>query len=103
MTRAREVRAERLLGKLLVDAGGVPVGRIEDIEVHPAGDDYLATHALVGPDSRLARMLASAEQLPTLRALGVSRAPRIRRVPWSWLDLSDPDHPRLRPSVVEDG
>jgi sporulation protein YlmC with PRC-barrel domain len=98
----REVRLERLMGKLLVDATGVAVGRIEDVDASPDGEDYLVTHVLVGPEGRLARLLASLHQLPTLRAVGLGRKPRIRRIPWTWLDLSDPSHPRLLPTVAKD-
>ena len=103
MSARREIRLERLMGKLLVDAGGVAVGRIEDVEAYPDGDeDYLVTHVVVGPAGRLARMLASLHQLPTLSALGVGRKPRTRRIPWTWLDLADPSHPRLLPTVGKD-
>lgn len=102
MSAAREVRLERLLGKLVVDAAGVPVGRIEELEAEPAGDAYLVTHAHLGPESHVARLLAFGHQLPTLRTLGIGRKPRMRRVPWAWLDLSDPERPRLRRSVLED-
>jgi sporulation protein YlmC with PRC-barrel domain len=98
----REVRLERLLGRLLVDATGVPVGRIEDVEAYPDGEDYLVTHVVVVPEGRLAGLLAAMHRLPTLRALGLGRKPRTRRVPWTWLDLSDPSHPRLLPNVAED-
>jgi hypothetical protein len=90
------------MGKLLVDATGVAVGRIEDVDASPDGEDYLVTHVLVGPEGRLARLLASLHQLPTLRAVGLGRKPRIRRIPWTWLDLSDPSHPRLLPTVAKD-
>lgn len=102
MSVRREVRLERLMGKLLVDATGVAVGRIEDVDASPDGEDYLVTHVLVGPEGRLARLLASLHQLPTLRAVGLGRKPRIRRIPWTWLDLSDPSHPRLLPTVAKD-
>ena len=100
---AREVRLERLIGKLVVDAFGLPFGRIEDVIAEPQGDEYLVTHLLIGPNSRLAQLLASAHELPTLRALGLGRRPRVRRVPWSWFDLTDPDRPQLRRSVADDG
>jgi sporulation protein YlmC with PRC-barrel domain len=103
MSMASEVRLERLLGKLVVDAFGLPFGRIEDVIAEPQGDEYLVTHLLIGPNSRLAQLLASAHELPTLRALGLGRRPRVRRVPWSWFDLTDPDRPQLRRSVADDG
>jgi sporulation protein YlmC with PRC-barrel domain len=103
MTPAREVRLERLLGRLLVDAAGLAVGRIEDVEAEPDGDEYVVTYALVGPEGRLARLLAFMHQLPTLRAAGLGRKPRVRRVPWAWLDLTNPERPRLRASVPGTG
>jgi sporulation protein YlmC with PRC-barrel domain len=102
MSAGREVRLERLLGRLVLDATGRPTGRIEDVEARPDGDAYVVTHVLLGPDGRLAQLLAGAYELPTLRGLGLGRKPRIRRVPWEWLDLSDPECPRLRASVRED-
>jgi sporulation protein YlmC with PRC-barrel domain len=102
MSARREVRLERLLGLLLVDATGVPVGRIEDVEAYPDGEEYLVTHVVVVPEGWLAGLRASMHQLPTLRTLGLGRKPRTRRVPWTWLDLSDPSHPRLLPTVAED-
>jgi hypothetical protein len=100
MTARREIRLERLMGRPLVDAHGYVVGCIEDVEAEPVGDDYVVTQVIVGPHGRLARLLSLGHQLPTLRAAGLGRRPRIRRVPWSWLDLSDPYHPRLLPTVV---
>ncbi len=88
------------MGCLLMDAHGFPVGRIEDVEAVPDGDEYLVTHLVVGPHGRLARLLAFGHQLPTLRALGLGRRARTRRVPWTWVDLSDPEHPRLLQTVV---
>jgi sporulation protein YlmC with PRC-barrel domain len=99
MTRGREVRLERLIGKRVVDATGQSMGSVEDLEAEPDGDTYLVTHVLLGPDQWLARLRAFAHQLPTMRALGIGRKARVRRVPWTWLDLSDPEHPRLRETV----
>lgn len=102
MTDTHEVRLERLLGRRLVDAHGRVAGRIEEVEAKPVGDDYLVTHVVIGEHGRIARFLAFAHQIPTFRALGLSRPLRVRRIPWVWLDLSDPDHPRLHRSVAGD-
>jgi hypothetical protein len=99
MSPLTEIRVERLLGRLLVDAQGTAFGRIAEVEAEPRGDAYVVTAVLVGPEGRLARTLAFLHQLPTLRAVGIGRKPRVRRVPWSWLDLTDPAHPRLRRKV----
>jgi sporulation protein YlmC with PRC-barrel domain len=102
VSAGQEVRLERVLGRLVRDATGRPAGRIEDVEAEPDGDAYLVTYALLGPTRWVAQLLAVGYRLPTLRALGLGRKPRIRRVPWPWLDLSDPERPRLKPTVVGD-
>ena len=101
MTTTSEIRLERLLGRVLVDAIGNAVGTVEDVVAQPDGDEYLVTHVIVGPHRPLARALAFGYQIPVLKALGLVRT-EVCRVPWIWLDLSDPDCPRMRESVVED-
>jgi hypothetical protein len=101
MMAPRKVRLERLLGRPLVDAHGHTVGAIEDVVADPVGEEYHVTHVVVGPHAWLPRLLAFWHQIPTLRALGLGRRPRLKRLPWTWLDLSDPEHPQLVPSVVD--
>lgn len=101
MSPPAEIRVERLLDRRLVDAQGMAFGRIREVEAEPRGDAYLVTAVLVGPEGKLARALAFLHQLPTLRAVGIGRRPRVRRVPWSWLDLTDPANPRLRAKAPE--
>ena len=103
MTAPREIRLERLLGKRLVDAFGYAVGIIEEVVAEPDGDDYRVTHVVVGPHALLARLLAFGHQIPLLAAMGLGRGPRLRQVPWEWLDLADPDRPRLLESVAKGG
>jgi hypothetical protein len=74
---------------------GRPIGRIEDVRVEPDGDDYLVTAFLLGPLELLPRLLAFAGELPTFRALGIGRQRRLRPMPWHWMDLTDPERPRL--------
>jgi len=97
----QELRLERLIGRILTDAAGNTVGRVEDVVAEPDGDDYLVTHLVVGPNARLARWLAFGHQIPVLDAVGFGRAPRVRHIPWAWLDLSDAEHPRLLKSVID--
>lgn len=99
MSGGREIRLERLLGRMLVDASGLPVGPIEDVDAQPDGVTYVVTHVLIGPARRLDRLRAALHLLPLLRALSLGKPPRVRRLPWEWLDLTDPDHPRLRAHV----
>jgi hypothetical protein len=100
MSAPREIRLERLLGRLLVDAFGHAVGIIAEVVAEPDGDDYVVTEVVVEPHTPLARALAFGHQIPVLEAVGLGRKPRVRRLPWAWLDLTDPDHPRLRESVA---
>jgi sporulation protein YlmC with PRC-barrel domain len=99
MTRRTGLRLERLLGRLVVDHLGIAVGRIEDVVTEPDGEAYLVTHVIIGPEGRLAQLFAFGYQLPTLLAVGLGRKPRTRRLPWAWLDLADPEHPRLHREV----
>lgn len=98
---SQDFRLERLLGRPLADANGRPFGLIEDVVVEPEGDDYVVTHVVVGPHTPFARILAFAHQIPVLTSLGLGRPARVRHLPWSWLDLADPEHPRLLRSVID--
>jgi sporulation protein YlmC with PRC-barrel domain len=100
MTARSGVRLERLLGRLVVDHLGTAVGRIEDAVTEPDGEGYRVTHVILGPEGWINQVFAFGYQLPTLRAIGLGRKPRTRRLPWSWLDLADPEHPRLRSEVA---
>jgi sporulation protein YlmC with PRC-barrel domain len=91
----REVRFEDLLGKMVRNQYGRPIGRIEDARIEPEGEDYLVKEFLIGPLGRLPRLLAFMGQLPTLRAWGLGRKSQVRPIPWHWLDLSDPARPVL--------
>jgi sporulation protein YlmC with PRC-barrel domain len=98
---SQNLRLERLLGRTLADADGRPVGLIEDVVAEPEGDEYVVTHVVVGPHAPFARILAFAHQIPVLTALGLGRPARVKRLPWGWLDLADPDRPRLFRTVIE--
>jgi sporulation protein YlmC with PRC-barrel domain len=95
MSVAQELRVEDLLGKVVRNDFGRAIARIEDLRVEPDGEDYVVIEFLLGPLERLPRLLAFAGQLPTFRALGLGRKPQVRPIPWDWLDLSDPERPRL--------
>ena len=98
----REVRLELLLGRVVRSPGGRPVGRIEDMRVKPDGEDYVVHEIILGELGLLAKLVGVAAQLPTFRALGLGRGYRTRAIPWSWLDLSDPERPRFRSESLED-
>jgi hypothetical protein len=98
---AQDVRLEDLLGKVVRNDFGRAVARIEDLWVEPEGEDYVVTQFLLGPRERWPRLVAFAGQLPTFRALGLGRKSQLRPIPWHWLDLSDPERPRLTSGATE--
>jgi hypothetical protein len=102
MTMAgREIHLEDLLGRVVRSAAGRPVAVIQDLRARPEGDEYLIREIVLGELGFRAKLLRMLQQLPTLRALGFGRRYRIRAVPWNWLDLSDPEHPRFHGSSQE--
>ena len=91
----REIALEDLLGRIVRTAAGRAVGRVEDLRVEPEGEDYVVREIILSELGWRARLFGMAAQLPTFKSLGVSGRYRIRAIPWSWLDLSDPKHPRF--------
>jgi hypothetical protein len=93
---AHELRFEDLIGTVVRNTHGRPIGRIEDGRIEPDGDDYVITHFLLGTRERWPRVMAFLGELPTLRALGIGHERDVRPLPWNWFDLSDPGKPVLR-------
>lgn len=91
----QHLRFEDLIGRVVRNAHGRPIGRIEDATMEPEGDDYQVTHFLLGPSGRLARLRAFLGELPTLRALRLGQERDLRPLPWDWFDLTDPERPVL--------
>lgn len=98
--RPGEIRLEDLLGKTVRNSHGRAIGRIEEVRVEPSGEDYLVTHFLIGPLELWPRVLAFIGELPTSRALGLGSQRRLRPIPWRWIDLGDPERPRLVVTLV---
>jgi sporulation protein YlmC with PRC-barrel domain len=95
MMAQRVVKFEDLVGKTVRNQHGRAIGRIEDLRIEPDGEDYLVAEFLIGPLERLPRLRAFIGQLPTFRVSGLGREPRVRPMPWHWIDLSDPEQPVL--------
>jgi sporulation protein YlmC with PRC-barrel domain len=93
--KARAIRFEDLVGKTVRNQYGRAIGRIEEARVEPEGDDYLVTEFLIGPLALWPRILAFVGEVPTLRAVGLGRQRLLRPFPWHWIDLTDPERPRL--------
>jgi hypothetical protein len=91
----QRVRFEDLVGTVVWNAHGRPIGRIEDARMEPDGADYLITHFMIGPLGRVTRVRAFLGELPTLRGVGLGHERDLRPFPWHWFDLSDPERPVL--------
>jgi hypothetical protein len=95
----REVRVELLLGREVVDRNGRPVGRIEEIQASWEGDRCLVQEFHLGPHALAERFSALPLVSHLLHAFG-RKLHRPLRVGWQAMDLSDPEHPRLRAAIV---
>ena len=84
------VHLERLLGKKVRRADGKVAGRILAVRAVIDGPQCRITEFHLGTAALLGRLGIS-----TARLIGVHRH-EPERVPWQKLDLSDPEHPKLR-------
>ncbi|HEV7590747.1 MAG TPA: hypothetical protein VGO40_21735 [Longimicrobium sp.] len=92
--KAREANVELLLGRVVHDAAGRRLGRLEEIRATAHGGELLVSQYLVGRFGVAAR-LTTVSLLPRvaqLLRLGTRRSGYL--IPWTWMDLSDPEHPR---------
>jgi sporulation protein YlmC with PRC-barrel domain len=90
-----EVRLELLLGRMVRDADGRKIGRIEEMRAVPKDNQWVVTHFLLGPTGWRERLSIRGFKLH-LRSLRGSRRSNLARVRSVAVDLSDPRHPRLR-------
>lgn len=94
-----ELHLELLIGKCVLDSTGQPVGRIEEIRAAQQGDDWVIQEYLIGTAAVLERLSAWTLGIRILHLLGAHKIYEGYRVPWDKLELSDPQHPRLRCSI----
>ena len=81
---AREIHLELLIGRVVRDAAGHRIGRIEEMRAIRRAGAWHVTHFFIGPAGWRARL--------GLRGAARGRRGRVR---WDALDLSDPARPRL--------
>lgn len=93
--KARKVHLEQLLGKLVRDPDEVKVGRILSVHAEIEGTECVVREYDLGAAALLENLGISILRV----AHGLFRIEPIR-VPWDQLDLSDPEHPRLRCPVA---
>jgi sporulation protein YlmC with PRC-barrel domain len=91
-----EVNVELLLGKKVRDVDGEDVGRIEEFHVERDAQACLLIAYLIGASALIERLSAWTLVRPISQFLRGRKLYSVYRVPWSDMDLSDPDHPKLR-------
>ena len=91
---AREAQVELLLGRMVHDAAGRKLGRLEEIRAVAHGGELFVSQYLVGRYGIAARLTTESllPRVAHLLRLGTRRDGYV--IPWSWMDLSDPAHPR---------
>jgi hypothetical protein len=93
-SRARELRLDRLLGRRVLAGNGDSVGRLEEFRAEKRGTGWVITEYVIGSAGLLERLGVAVKLLFGRRGGGYVAA-------WDQLDISDPDHPRLRCPVDE--
>ena len=92
----REVRVELLVGKVVHDAAGEKVGRLEEIVVELDGADYVVREFHVGAYAAFERLAGGPLRRTLLHTLSGGRLRRGYVVDWRDMDLGDPERPRVR-------
>jgi hypothetical protein len=93
--RGRRIRVHKLLNRRVLDAGGKPVGRIEELRARVRDGACVVEEYVLGREGLMERLSVSELSLVALGALGARRGFAGRRVAWDQMDLSDPHRPRL--------
>ena len=102
---SRELLLSNLIGRQVRDADGLKVGRIEEllarIELHEHGNDYVVVEFHVGAYGLLEALTGGVFAQKLVQRMGSVVGYRRFRIPWEWMDLSDPLHPRLNHTRAE--
>jgi len=91
-----KIHLQHLIGSAVQDTEGVRVGRVEAVHAHRTSDACLIDEYHLGSAAWLERIGISA-----LRLIGWPSRKEPLRVPWQQLDISDPNHPKLRCTKAE--
>lgn len=91
-----EINVELLIGRKVSDVEGTTIGRIEEFKVECDNRSCVLDSYLIGSSALIERLAAWTLVRPIARALHGRRFYSLYQVPWQDMDLSDPQHPRLR-------
>ncbi|HEX9109724.1 MAG TPA: hypothetical protein VF832_20920 [Longimicrobiales bacterium] len=93
---AAEVHVELLLGRLVRDSAGRGAGRLEEVRVEARGGELRVVEYLTGGLGAAQRIGLSTLAFAALGLLGLPTGGGGYRIPWTQMDLSDPERPRTR-------
>jgi len=95
--KRRYLHLELLLGREIVDANGKRVGRIEEAIAQKRDGEWVVTEFLCGRFGAMERFSIHHLGSAIVHLLGATgTSPKAQRIKWDDLDLSDPEHPRLK-------
>ena len=94
--KSRRIHAEHLLGRIVHDADGRRVGRIEEIEAEQTRNGCYISSFILGEHGLLKRLAIRGIEALLFRSITEKGVQRTRGVPWDKLDISNPKRPRLR-------
>ncbi len=91
----REIRFERLIGQRVCDADGRMIGHLHEVIAKREGQSLVVVEYHLGVYALLHRLADGVIGRALLHAVPGAR-PKLYRVPWQLLDLSDPERLRVR-------
>jgi hypothetical protein len=101
----REILLHDLVGRVVRDADGRTIGRIEElhaeIELHAGGNDYVVREFHIGVFGAFEALAGTRFTGKMMRLFGRFSGYRSYTIPWELMDLGDPEHPRARQKKSE--
>jgi hypothetical protein len=91
-----ELFLDQLLGRMVVTANNVPVGRLEELRSERRGDYFDIVAFVIGAEGLMERLNVGLQAL-----FGRRRGGKVARC--DQIDISDPRHPRLTCSLEDLG
>lgn len=101
----RTVALDDLVGRVVRDADGRRIGRIEELEaeivLERGGNDYVVTRFGVGHWGAFDAIATGRIVQQLVRRITRATSYVHYEIPWDWMDLTDIEHPRVTRSERE--
>jgi sporulation protein YlmC with PRC-barrel domain len=91
-----DIHVELLLGTKVRDVNGEEVGRIEEFHVQRDESSCRVDSYFIGASGLIERLSAWTLVRPIRKVLKGRKLLTVYEIPWQEMDLSDPEHPKLR-------